>query len=78
MYLSIEFSKEQAKNISQTMSAKVSAKRRKLDEHSHVSMTPPQSPSMQNNVSLFFKNFFEKLLGKILHSTFLKFYKKNH
>ncbi|XP_018341970.1 PREDICTED: zinc finger protein 175-like isoform X2 [Trachymyrmex septentrionalis] len=48
------FQKNKRKNISHTMSAKVSAKRRKLDEHSHVSTTPPQSPSMQNNIEDLF------------------------
>lgn len=50
-----ESSKEQkAKNMSQVMSVKVSAKRRKLDEHSHASMTPLQSPSVQNNIGDLF------------------------
>lgn len=50
IYLFVESSKRKAENISQT----TPSKQKKLDEHSHTLVTPPQSPSMQDNVSLFF------------------------
>ncbi|XP_011704839.1 PREDICTED: zinc finger protein 26-like [Wasmannia auropunctata] len=38
-------SKEQKENISQTTPVKVPSKRKKVDEHLHAIVTPPQSPS---------------------------------
>lgn len=40
------------------MPLKVPIKRKKIDEHSHALVTPPQSPAMQDNVSLFFKDTY--------------------
>lgn len=45
---------QKAKNMSQATPMKVSLKRKKLDEHSPALVTPPLSPSMQENIEDLF------------------------
>lgn len=58
-------------NILQKEPQKEPLKQKKLDEHSHTLVTPPQSPFMQDNVS---QVFFSNILLICVYKTLMNYY----